>query len=136
MFFGESTRLKVNFEKFMMVPIHVPPSKLELFTNTLSSSICTLPFTYLRLSLSLTKNIVADFWPFIAKCDRRLVCIYTFLSHASRLELTNAFFSTFLAFVMCNFLLPKTIIKHIDKFRKHFLWRGLDVNNKQPLKAT
>jgi len=36
---------------------------------------------------------------------------------------------------MCKFLLPKTVIKQIDKFRKHWLWRGPDLNNKKPTKA-
>jgi len=31
--------------------------------------------------------------------------------------------------------LPKTVIKQIDKYRKHCLWRGSDVNSKKPPKA-
>jgi hypothetical protein len=38
-------------------------------------------------------------------------------------------------FTMCTFLLPKTVIKQIDKYKKHCLWRGLDLNNKKPPKA-
>jgi hypothetical protein len=36
---------------------------------------------------------------------------------------------------MCTFLLPKTVIKQIDKFRKHCIWRGSDLNNKNPSKT-
>ena len=36
---------------------------------------------------------------------------------------------------MCTFSLHKTVIKHIDKFRKHCLWRGDDLNAKSPAKA-
>jgi hypothetical protein len=36
---------------------------------------------------------------------------------------------------MSTYLLPKTVIKQIDKFRKHCLWRGSDVNNKKLPKA-
>jgi len=36
---------------------------------------------------------------------------------------------------MSTYLLPKTIIKQIDKFRKHCLWRGSNANNRKPLKA-
>lgn len=32
-------------------------------------------------------------------------------------------------------MLPKTIIKQIDKYRKHCLWRGSDLNSKKPPKA-
>jgi hypothetical protein len=36
---------------------------------------------------------------------------------------------------MCTFKLHKTVIKHIDKFRKNCLWRGADFNAKTPPKA-
>jgi hypothetical protein len=36
---------------------------------------------------------------------------------------------------MCTFLLPKTVIRQIDRFRKHCLWRGSDINSKKPPKA-
>ena len=46
------------------------------------------------------------------------------LSEAGRLELTDAVITALPTFAMCNFLLPKTVIKHLDKYRKHCLWRG------------
>jgi hypothetical protein len=36
---------------------------------------------------------------------------------------------------MSTFLLPKTIIKQVDKYRKHCLWRGSDLSSKKPSKA-
>lgn len=36
---------------------------------------------------------------------------------------------------MSTYLLSKTVIKQIDKFRKHCLWRGSDANNRKPPKA-
>jgi hypothetical protein len=36
---------------------------------------------------------------------------------------------------LCSFRLPKTVVKQIDKFRKHCLWRGSDTYNKKPPKA-
>ena len=30
---------------------------------------------------------------------------------------------------MCTFLLPKTIIDQIDKYRKHYLWCGINARN-------
>jgi hypothetical protein len=38
-------------------------------------------------------------------------------------------------FFMCTLALPKTVIKQIDKYRKHCLWRGSDINAKTPPKA-
>jgi hypothetical protein len=33
---------------------------------------------------------------------------------------------------MCTLKIPKTIIKQIDMFRKHCLWRGNDISSKKP----
>jgi len=64
-----------------------------------------------------------------------MVAFSSFLSEAGRLELTNAILTTPPTFAMCSFLLPKTIDKQIDKYRKHCLWRGSDINSKKPPKA-
>ena len=59
----------------------------------------------------------------------------SFLSDAGRLQLTNAVLIALPTFAMCTFPLPKTMIKQIDKFRKHCLWRGSDLSRKKPSKA-
>jgi hypothetical protein len=89
----------------------------------------------LGLPLSITKPIVADFWPLVTKCERRLVNISSFLSQAGRLQMTNAVISALPTFTMCTYLLPKTVIKQIDKYRKHYLWMGSNPNSKKPPKA-
>lgn len=94
-----------------------------------------MPFTYLGLPLSLTRPTVTDYWPLVSRCERRLTSILSFLSDAGRLQLTNAVFSALPTFAMSTYLLPKTVIKQIDKFRKHCLWSGSDVNSKKPPKA-
>lgn len=133
--FGDSTALKVNFEKSFMVPINVQRDKFDELASFFGCAKEALPFTYLGLPLSISKPTVADFWPLVNKCERRLISISSFLSQAGRLELTNAIFSALPTFSMCTFSLPKTIIKQIDKYRKHCLWRGSDINNKKPPKA-
>jgi hypothetical protein len=47
--FAESTGLKVNYEKSMMVPINVNDDHLTILANTFGCSIGSLPFTYLGL---------------------------------------------------------------------------------------
>ena len=63
--------------------------------------------------------------------------VYTssFLSQAGKLELTNAVLSALPTFHMCALSLPKGVIKQIDKFRKHCLWRGADINSIKSPKA-
>ena len=94
-----------------MLPINVSEDKLELLANALSCLKGSLPFTYLDLLLSTTKPSVADFWPLVSKCERRLTTFSSFLSETRRLEMTNAALSNLSTFAMCTFLLPKTMIK-------------------------
>lgn len=133
--FAASSGLKVNFDKSMMIPINVDATRLEELADAFSCSKGSLPFTYLGLPLSHTRPSVVDFWPLVSKCERRLGTFSNFLSDAGRLEMTNAVLTALPTFAMCSFILPKTFIKQIDKYRKHCLWRGSDVNNKRPPNA-
>jgi hypothetical protein len=133
--FAESTGLKVNYAKSMMVPVNISEERITLLANTFGCSIGSLPFTYLGLPLSLTKPTVTDFWPLVSKCERRMVVVPLFLSQAGKLQMTNAVLSALPTYTMCTYLLPKTVIKQIDKYRKHCLWRGSDIHSKQPPKA-
>ena len=87
------------------------------------------------LPLSLSKPNVEDFQPVVARCEKKLLSTSIYLSQAGRLQLTNSVFSSLPMFTMCTLSLHKTVIKQIDKFRKHCLWRGADINDKRPPKA-
>jgi len=84
--FTESTGLKANYSKSMMIPINVAEDKFDLLAQSFGCSKGSLPFTYLGLPLSLYKPTVADFWPLVNRCERRLVSTSNFLSEARRLE--------------------------------------------------
>ena len=71
----------------------------------------------------------------VNRCEARLSCTSAFLSQAGRLEVTNAIFSSLPMYFMCTFSLHKTVIKQIDKYRKHCIWRGANINAKTPPKA-
>jgi len=64
-----------------------------------------------------------------------LTSLSSFLNQAGRLQMTNAVFSSLPTFFMCTLALPKTVITQIDKYRKHCLWRGSDINAKTPPKV-
>ena len=81
--------------------------------------------------MSLNKPKVIDFSPLVSRCERRLAATSTFLNQAGRLQLTNSVFSAFPTFCMSTFAINNTVIEQIDKFRKHCLWRGADLNAKQ-----
>jgi hypothetical protein len=133
--FASSSGLKVNYSKSMMVPINVDDQKMQILASTLGCSIGSMPFTYLGLPLGTTKPRVVDLLPLISKCERRLSNTSTFLSQAGKLQLTNVVFSALPTFHLCTFNMHKTVIQQIDKYRKHCLCRGADVNDKKPPKG-
>jgi hypothetical protein len=50
--------------------------------------------------------------------------------------LVNSVMSSLPTFYMCTIKLPISIIKQIDKYMRHCLWRGVDLNAKKPPLAT
>ena len=133
--FASTTGLKVNFSKSMLIPINLEENRTNLLAQLFGCTVGTLPFTYLGLPLGLTKPKVIDFLPLVNKCERRLSYTSAFLSQAGRLEVTNSIFTAMPMYFMSTFQLHKTVIKQIDKYRKHCLWRGADLNAKKPPKA-
>jgi hypothetical protein len=105
----------------MMVPINLSNEKINHLASTFGRQTGSFPFTYLGLSLGLTRPKVDDFLPLMSKCERRLNYISPFLSQAGRLELTNLVLSALPTYTMCTIALPKTVIKQIDKYRRHCL---------------
>lgn len=73
--------------------------------------------------------------PIVNRCERRLVNTSTFLSRARRLQLTNSIFTALPTFFMSTFALHVTVREQIDKYRKHYLWRGSHDNNRVNAKA-
>ena len=130
--FSISNGLKVNFSKSMIVPINMEQESSQALAQSFGCTLGSLPFTNLGLPVSLSKPKVADFWPLISKCEQRLTSTSIFLSQAGRLQLTNVVFSSLPTFYMCTFRLHKMVIKYIDKFRKHCLWGGANVDAKSP----
>ena len=112
-----------------------PDERLGVLSRTFGCSKGSLPFTYLGLPLSITRPRAQDFMPLITKCERRLSGISSFLNQAGRLQMTNAVLSSLPTFFMCSLVIPKAVIKQIDKYRKHCLWRGAEANGRKPPKA-
>jgi hypothetical protein len=124
----DGTQNKLN--KSSIYPINVCPKKMEILSRTFNCQIGSMSFTYLELSLRLSKPRIHHFLPLIQRIERRPSCTSTFLSQAGRLELVNSVFSALPTFFMCTLKIPAATIKQIDAYRKHCLWRGNDVNSK------
>lgn len=133
--FANSTGFKVNYAKSMMLPVNIDDQNMELLANTLGCAIGSMTFTYLGLPLGTTKPKIVDLRTLVSKCERRLVSTSKFLSREERLQMTNDVLSDLPTFQLCTFKLHKTVIKQINKYRKHCLCWGANINVKSPPKA-
>lgn len=132
--FAETTGLQVNFEKSFMVPINVTEERLNILASTLGCSKQSLPLPIWVCHLASLDHQLFNYG-LNSKCERRLVAFSSFLTEASRLQLTNVVITALPTFAMYTYLLPKIVTKQIDKLRKHCLWRGSDLNNRKSSKA-
>jgi hypothetical protein len=68
--FASSTSLKVNYSKSIMVPINVSPDRLQHLAATFQYHPGSLPFTYLGLPLSLSKQTMQDCWTMVQRVEK------------------------------------------------------------------
>jgi hypothetical protein len=134
--FAQSTGLRVNYRKSCLVPLNISMEKAQQLAGVFGCKLESLPFTYLGLPMGTTKPRVEHFETLMNKVERRLTATSNFLTHAGRLQLVNSVLSSLPTYAMCSLQLPVTVLKHIDRARKHCLWRGSDINAKmKPLVA-
>jgi hypothetical protein len=133
--FAASTRLNVNYHKSVLVPLNASEERLDALCETLQCQKGSLPFTYLGLPLGTTKPNIEHFIPLVQKVEKRLTCTSTFLSQGGKLEMVNSVFSSSAIFFTGSLKLHKGVIKQLDKYRRHCLWRGADLNSNKPSKA-
>jgi hypothetical protein len=129
--FAASTRLKVNYAKSNMVPINVPPDRLKHLAATFNCRVGVFPFTYLGLPLSLQKPTVQDCMPMVTRIERRLVNTSNFLTQAGKLQLVNSILSSMATFYLCSIKVPIEILNQIDKYIRHCVWNGGDINGRK-----
>jgi hypothetical protein len=133
--FSASTGLKVNYNKSMMVPLNITQDNLELLANVFGCQQGSLPFTYLGLPMGTSRPKIEHFLPVMQKIERRLSCTSLFLSQAGKLEMVNSVFSSSAIYYSGTLKLHKGVIKQLDRYRRHCLWRGADLNSRKPSKA-
>jgi hypothetical protein len=85
--------------------------------------------------MGLRKPNLGAFLPLIQKVEKRLSSTSIFLAQARRLQMVSAVFSSLSTYYMCTLKLSKSVIKHIDKIRRHCLWKGANINMKKPPQA-
>lgn len=105
---------------------------MDILAKTFNCNIGSYPFSYLGLPMGTTKPRLGSFLPLNQKIERRLSTTSLFLLQADRLQMVNSGFTSMPTFYLCSLKIPSSVIKQIDKYRKHFLWRGADINGIRP----
>jgi hypothetical protein len=130
--YADSTGLKVNYSKSNMVPINLSPERLSHLATTFNCQAGSLPFTYLGLPLGNSKPTIHECLPLIHRVERRLVRTAMFLTRGGKLLMVNSVLSSLPTFFMSTIKVPIEVLNEIDRYRRHCLWRGGDLNSKKP----
>jgi hypothetical protein len=130
--FADSTGLKVNYAKSSLYPINIFYERLNHLAATFQCQAGSLPFTYLGLPLSMNKPTVQDCLPLVDRVEKRLFSTSMLLTQAGKMQMVNSVLSSLTTFYLCSIKVPITILNQIDKYRRHCLWRGGDVNARKP----
>jgi hypothetical protein len=134
--YSESTGLKVNFSKSLLLPINISEDKANQLAGIFGCAVGSYPFTYLGLPMGITKPKVEDHAPLANKIERRITVMANWLSMAGRATLVDSAVSSVPIYTMCSIKMHTTNLNFIDRARRHGLWRGTDVAGKgRPLVA-
>ncbi|KAL0337114.1 UNVERIFIED_CONTAM: hypothetical protein Scaly_1986500 [Sesamum calycinum] len=118
--------------------LHVNPTKSQLilfkaarydstgFLATLGFQEGQLPVKYLRLPLISSQLSLANCRPLLDKVDSRIQGWGGIsLSFAARVQLIKSILMALNTYWAMDFILPKCIIKEIEKRLRNFLWKGV-----------
>ena len=126
--FAAATGLEVNYAKSSLVSINCSDDETAQLAAILGCQVGQMPFTYLGLPLGTTRPTIQDLSPLVDSIERRLNAVSRFLSYAGRLTYIDSVLSALPTFYMCSIKLQKTLIKTIDRGRRHCLWAKTDDN--------
>ncbi|KAL0293020.1 UNVERIFIED_CONTAM: hypothetical protein Sangu_3246300, partial [Sesamum angustifolium] len=92
----------------------------------------SLPIKYLGIPLSSSRLTIADCRPLLDKVDTRLAgWNHQTLSYAGRLQLIKSVISTLHTYWASVFILPKGVLKMLERKMRTFLWQGPSERDKQ-----
>jgi hypothetical protein len=130
--FADSTGLKANYSKSCIYSINLSQEKPIHLATTFNCQAGSLPSTYLGLPLSLNKPTMQDCLPLVHRVEKRLISTSIFLTQRGKLEMVNSVLSSMVTFYICSIKVQINILEQVDKYRRHCLWRGGNVNFKKP----
>ncbi|KAL0307935.1 UNVERIFIED_CONTAM: hypothetical protein Sangu_3002100, partial [Sesamum angustifolium] len=123
--FATLSGLKVNPAKSQIILSSSVQQERQQILEYLGFHEGSLPIRYLGIPLTSSRLTIADCRPLIDKVDARLAGWNNQnLSYAGRLQLIKSVLSTLNTYWASAFILPKGILKSLEKKMRRFLWHG------------
>ncbi|KAL0367294.1 UNVERIFIED_CONTAM: hypothetical protein Sradi_3619500 [Sesamum radiatum] len=123
--FAELSGLQANLEKSHLILSHSAGASRDTLLAILNFQERHLPIRYLGLPLLASRLTIADCQPILQKIDAHIKGWEgVMFSFAGRVQLIKSVLSALQVYWAMAFILPKHIIKEIEKRLRNFLWRG------------
>ncbi|KAL0308093.1 UNVERIFIED_CONTAM: putative mitochondrial protein [Sesamum calycinum] len=123
--FATLSGLKVNPAKSQTILSRAVQQERQQILATVGFQEGSLPVKYLGIPLTSSRLTISDCRPLIDKVDIRLAgWQHQNLSYAGRLQLIKSVLSTLHTYWASVFILPKGVLKLLEKKMRAFLWQG------------
>ncbi|GKU92629.1 hypothetical protein SLEP1_g6336 [Rubroshorea leprosula] len=117
--------LKVNYAKSELFCCGIPTDEVQHFTSVYGFKIGTLPVRCLGVPLITGRLTGKDLKPLVSKItDKMNSWTSKHLSFAGRLQLISSVIQGVTTFWCSTFILPKKVIKEIERLCNAFLWNN------------
>ncbi|KAL2237308.1 UNVERIFIED_CONTAM: hypothetical protein Sindi_0922500 [Sesamum indicum] len=123
--FAELSGLWLNVQKSHLIISRSAQELKDQMLEILEFQEGHLPMRYLGLPLISSRLSISDCQPLISKIDARITGWEGIsLSYAGRVQIIKSVLSTLSLYWASAFILPKKVIKEIEKRLRNFLWKG------------
>lgn len=117
--------LKINFNKSSLFGLNVSRDSLKATTESVVCTVGEFPFTYLGMKVGFQHRKVAEWAYLVDKVTKKLrVWEDKQVSMAGRITLLNSVLSSIPIYYFSFFLIPKKILKDLERVQHEFLWGG------------
>ena len=121
--FGDATGLKTNLTKTEIYPIRCEENQIAEALTCFPARRGSFPCSYLGLPLHYARLKATNFQPLIDKIGARLAGWRgKHFTRAGRVILARSVLSSMVTYYLTISILPKWVLKRIDKIRRGFIW--------------
>jgi hypothetical protein len=132
--FEKMSGLKINFDKSEVILIGGDNALASQFADLFNCQVGLFPMQYLGVPIVPGRLHVIDWARLEDKYAKKIdVWQWSSLSMAGRTTLINASFVNSTLYHMSMYLVPKTVIKRLDKNRRKIFWQGGSLKRKYHL---